>query len=205
MNCNDLQNSLAERDGGMSPGEQIHLKSCPACLDLVADFERISSVALELRSLDEPSPRVWNSLQIALRQEGLIRPQLVTKPFSTSFGARWGRARWLVPAAAALLIAVGIVEYRNSSPTQRADRSLPSPIATVADLNDDDLVQEVADRSPAVRAQYADGLRSVNDAIRDAQGSLDSDPADQEARRSLMEAYQQKQMLFEMAEDRPLP
>jgi hypothetical protein len=34
---------------------------------------------------------------------------------------------------------------------------------------------------------------------------VEADPNDEEARRSLMEAYQQKAMLFDMAMDRSLP
>jgi hypothetical protein len=48
-------------------------------------------------------------------------------------------------------------------------------------------------------------LRQVNESIRDAQGVVDESPNDEDARRSLMDAYQQKSMLFEMAMDRPLP
>jgi len=34
---------------------------------------------------------------------------------------------------------------------------------------------------------------------------VNENPNDEDARRSLMDAYQQKSMLFEMAMDRPLP
>jgi hypothetical protein len=205
MNCNELVRSLAESENGISLPQQVHLKSCATCSALVSDFQKIRSIAADLRSIDEPSPRVWNSIEIALHQEGLIRAQQSPKPFITSFGARWGRARWLVPVAAAILIAVGSIGYRQSASHRLSEFSRPAKTTVVADLNDDDLLQEVSDRTPAVQAQYADGLRSVNDAIRDAQAALDADPADQDARRALMEAFQQKQMLFNMAEDRPLP
>lgn len=205
MNCNELVRSLAENEDGISLPQQVHLRSCTSCSALVSDFQKIRSIATELRSIDEPSPRVWNSIEVVLRQEGLIRAQGSPKPFITSFAARWGRARWLVPVAAAILVAVGSIEYRQSASHRLGEFSHPAKTTVVADLNDDDLLQEVSDRTPAVQAQYADGLRSVNDAIRDAQAALDADPADQDARRALMEAFQQKQMLFNMAEDRPLP
>jgi hypothetical protein len=72
-------------------------------------------------------------------------------------------------------------------------------------LDDADLIQEVADNAPAMMTQYRENLRQVNESIRDAQGVVDESPNDQEARRSLMDAYQQKSMLFEMAMDRSLP
>jgi hypothetical protein len=78
------------------------------------------------------------------------------------------------------------------------------PVANPSDLNDDDLMQEIADNSPEMKTQYAENLRQVNESIRDAQGLVDEAPNDEEARRSLMDAYQQKSMLFEMAMDRSL-
>jgi hypothetical protein len=45
----------------------------------------------------------------------------------------------------------------------------------------------------------------LNDYIRDSQSVVNENPNDEEARRSLMEAYQQKALLFELAMDRSLP
>ena len=77
--------------------------------------------------------------------------------------------------------------------------------AAIAGLNDADLLQEVAQLSPAMQAQYADNLRHVNEYIQDAKGVVAANPNDEEARRSLMEAYQEKAMLFDLAMDRSLP
>jgi hypothetical protein len=77
--------------------------------------------------------------------------------------------------------------------------------AAVAGLNDDDLIQEIAQQSPAQQAQYTENLRRVNQYILDAKSSVAADPNDEDAHRSLMEAYQQKSMLFELALDRSLP
>jgi hypothetical protein len=117
--------------------------------------------------------------------------------------------------AAALLITVGVYVRQHSLAQQLAD-DMAKPVGSgnvsgdvsdtaVAGLNDDDLLQEVAQMSPAMQAQYADNLRHVNDYIRDAKGVVAADPNDEEARRSLMEAYQEKAMLFELAMDRSLP
>jgi hypothetical protein len=123
-----------------------------------------------------------------------------------SFAARWGAARWLVPAAAMLLLAVGIYLRRESQPPQVAEQPhVAVPVANASDMDDADLIQEVADNAPAMMTQYRENLRQVNESIRDAQGVVDESPNDQEARRSLMDAYQQKSMLFEMAMDRSLP
>jgi hypothetical protein len=211
MNCVELHQSLAEVEDSSSPEQQAHLAACPACTTLIADLKLIISTAAELREADEPSPRVWNSIAIALRQERLIHQPGESRPLVASFGARWGRARWMVPAAAALLILVGIVANRHfpSARLAKDTHSVTAPAANVASadvgMNDDDLLQEVADRSPVMKAQYEDNLRRVNEYILDAQSTVDANPDDAEARRSLMEAYQQKAMLFEMAMDRSLP
>jgi hypothetical protein len=206
MNCVELQRSLAEIEDGSSAEQQAHLQSCTACSALVADLKAIAASAAQLRAADDPSPRVWNSLEIALRREGLIHPPRPAPSLLPALGTRWGWGRWLVPAAAALLIAVGIY-VRQSSPRQPvATQIAPTSGAplTIA-MDDNDLLQEIADQSPGVQAQYQDNLRRVNEYIHDAQGDVDANPNDAEARRALTEAYQQKAMLFELAVDRSLP
>jgi hypothetical protein len=74
-----------------------------------------------------------------------------------------------------------------------------------ADLKDDDLLQGISQQPAAVKATYTDNLRRVNEYIHDAKSTVDANPNDEDARRSLMEAYQQKAMLFELALDRSLP
>ena len=258
MNCVDLKRSLAGVEDLGTAEEQAHLKTCAACSALVAELDLIVSAASELRATEEPNPRVWNSIAIALRQEGLIRPQtrrpfvvsktVVSKPDTprvtsrpvasrgvpahdiaasaassrgfSSFAAGWGWRGWLVPAAAVLLVAVGFFVNQRSLVHQLSQHI--GPVATtapaaggdaarnvtnpnLAGLNDDDLMQEIRNQSPAMRAQYVDNLRNANEYIRDAQSVVDANPNDEESRRTLLEAYQQKAMLFEMAMDRSLP
>ena len=209
MNCVELQYGLGEIEDGKEAERQAHLRTCPACSRLVAELELIASAAVELREADEPSPRVWNSIEIALRQEGLIRPARASRPLLPSFSVRWGWARWMVPAAAALLIAMGVYLNQHSLSHQLAkNATVATPVVSdmaIAGLNDDDLTLELADKTPGMKAQYEDNLRRVNEYIQDAKSIVDANPNDEEARRSLMEAYQQKCMLFEMAMDRSLP
>lgn len=210
MTCVELQQSLAEIEDGGTAEQQAHLRTCPSCSALVEELALIISAAPALLETEEPSPRVWNSIEIQLRQEGLIRPQYATQPSlslaASASASRWGWARLMVPAAA-LLILVGIyVNQRSRMPQELAkEQTAVTSEVNVAGLNDDELLQEVSNQTPAMKAQYTDNLRRVNDYIADARKSLDADPYDEEARRSLMEAYQQKSMLFELAMDRSLP
>lgn len=207
MTCLELRESLVEQEDGSKPEQRAHLKNCPECATLVADLLVIACAAGELRAAHEPSPRVWNSIEIALRQEGLIKPQHSRHSLLPSFGSSWGWSRWLVPVAALLLITAGIYVRQNSRSQTIASNEIRSAASTpVSDgLNDDDLLQGISQQPPALQATYTDNLHRVNQYIHDAQNTVDADPNDEDARRSLMEAYQQKAMLFELALDRSLP
>ncbi len=208
MNCVELQASLAEIEEGKSPEQRDHLKTCPACAALVTELILIASTAVELRAVDEPSPRVWNAIEATLRQEGVIRPQRANRSLLPSFSSRWAWARWVVPAAAALLFTVGLYVRQHSLSHQLARNTAQATVVSdiqIAGLNDEDLLLEIGEQSPTLKAQYADNLRRVNQYIQDAKNVVADNPNDDEARRSLMEAYQQKAMLFELAMDRSLP
>ncbi|HYA24739.1 MAG TPA: anti-sigma factor [Terriglobales bacterium] len=211
MNCVELQKSLAKIGDGSSAEQQAHLKSCAECSALVAELNVIASAGSEFRAADEPSPRVWNSIEIALRQEGLIHPPRTHRSLIPSLGSRWGWARWMVPAAAALLIAVGLYVRQHSLPAQLAGNAAQPAVSSdvsdveIAGLNDDDLLQEISQQTPAMRAQCEDNLRRVNQYIQDARSDVAANPNDEDAHRSLLEAYHQKAMLFELAVDRSLP
>jgi hypothetical protein len=209
MNCVELQQSLAEVEDGSSAEQTLHLRQCPECSLLLQELNLIVATAGELQAAEEPSPRVWNSIEIALRSEGLIRPQPADRPSRAhSFAARWGAVRWLVPAAALLLLAIGLQERGGLLPHKSAQVAVIAPqsapqVDNSSGLNDEDLIQEVADNPPAMRSQYEENLKRVNASIRDAQAMVNENPNDPDARHLLMNAYQQKSLLFEMAMDRP--
>jgi len=209
MTCVELQESLTEIEDASSPEQKAHLKDCPECAALVAELLVIACAAGELRASHEPSPRVWNSIEIALRHEGLIRPPRKSHSLLPSFSSQWSWARWLAPAAALLLITLGIYLRRPSHTPGVGTNDMQPAITTgsdiaIAGLNDEDLLQQIALQSPALQAQFTDGLRRVNEYIQEAKNIVAADPNDEEARRSLMEAYQEKAMLFELALDRSL-
>ena len=207
MNCVELQASLVEIEDGRSAAQRHHLKNCLECSALLTELILISSGAVELRAADEPGPHIWKSIESKLREEGVIRPQRANRSLVPALGSRWGWVRWMAPAAAALLITVGLYVRQHSLVHQlaRDTAAVPASDLAVAGLNDDDLLLEIAQQSPAIKAQYADHLRRVNLYIQDAKSVVAANPNDEEARRSLMEAYQQKAMLFELAMDRSLP
>jgi hypothetical protein len=213
MNCAELQQLLPDVLEGERTAEQAaHLQSCSACSGLVSDLRVISQQARLLQACEEPSPRLWNSLEIALRAEGLIRPPRPEFELASTAARRWS-PMWLMPVAAALLITFAVLRYvREPGPPQLADRATPvatadlQPVAHPLSASDDQqLLTEVGLSSPTMRTAYEADLQNANAYIRDAEQSARRNPNDEEAQRYLMNAYEQKDMVYEMALDRSLP
>lgn len=218
MTCAEFQEVLPEiLEGSGTAEQQAHLQLCSTCSDLVSDIHLISQQSGQLRAVEEPSPRVWNSIEIVLRQEGLVR-ELGTAPArSPARSLRHWTMAWLLPATAAFLVTLGVLRYeRPAAPPQVAQHSAavpsasavstPQQLAAAADGNEDkQLLEVVGARSPAMRASYEKELRHVNEYIRDAQQSAQAHPDDEESQQYLMNAYEQKAMVYELAMDRSLP
>lgn len=207
MNCREFQEVLPEiLDGGQSLEQEMHWKSCTECSNLVADLTLISQEARTLRAVETPSPRVWNSLEIALRQEGLIHQGtgLAVVPFA---GRRWSM-RWLVPVAAGLLLSFAAADYyvasRQQTQTQTVAMQAPPTANDAVDADDSQLLEVVGTNAPSMRATYEANLRDVNAYIRDAESTVQQNPGDEDAQQLLMDAYAQKNMIYEMAMDRSL-
>lgn len=190
------------------PGPRVWSSIETTLREWEADLNLISQQARTLQASEEPSPRVWNSIEIALRQEGLIRQPQRERSLVSWLGQRRALA-WL-PVAAAFLVAFSLVVFQSgsrqeerSSAVAPADEraALVQPMA----LDDQQVLEAVSSRSPAVRAAYETDLKSVNAYIRDAEQSAQTNPNDEEAQQYLMAAYEQKAMVYEMALNRSLP
>lgn len=215
MNCAEFQRVLPETmEGGGNAEHQAHLISCSQCAGLVADLNAISQAARQLRASEEPSPRVWNSIEISLKREGLIRQPSRDLAVTGRTAWRWSPA-WLVPVAAALLIGFGVIVYQRVPARQVAEQVPATVPLQTANLrsgangaygsDDQQVLEAIGARSPAMRADYAANLQNVNEYIRDAEESAQADPNDEEAQQSLMDAYNQRAMVYDMALDRSMP
>jgi hypothetical protein len=203
MNCLQFENALSDYLEGTGTSEQqAHLSSCSTCSGLLADLNLISAEASSLRESDEPSARVWNSIETRLRQEGLIRQP--SRPLQPDFFRRW-RSAWLVPVAAVLLIAAGIKLYHpakmgDNQPIAKESITTTPPAPVVA-AEDKDIMTTVASRPPAQVAAYRNDLDQANAFIRDAQEAVKNDPNDAYSQQLLINAYEQKQMVYRLAMD----
>ena len=134
MNCTEFQEFLPEVfEGGRTAEQESHLKSCPVCSSLVADLELIAREARQLQEVAEPNPRVWNSIEITLRQEGIIR--------EPNWDHRWcrrvrGAGAWRGwRPCRAVLVAFGIVDLpeRTSGlkPVGESDTQAPPTLTNL--------------------------------------------------------------------------
>jgi hypothetical protein len=261
--CSDVERILPELlDGdsegaaqsGLHPSDiDAHLKSCPACSDLVSDLKLIASEAGQLAATEEPAPRVWVRIAAELRAEGLIRELAPTHPIvvPSSPGRRWRTtAWWLAPVAAAVLAAGSyVVSHKPAPPVakrqspetspetpmaaqtpatsaapvipaatspsehapahqQLAEKSArPAHVAAPAiesepSAEDQEFLSAVSTLAPSMRASYENQLQAVNADIQETQAYVNQNPGDLDARQHLMDAYQQKALLYQIALDR---
>jgi hypothetical protein len=67
--------------------------------------------------------------------------------------------------------------------------------------DDEQFLSAVATSAPAMRATYESQLKAVNADIQETQAYVDQNPADADARQHLMDAFQQKALLYQIALD----
>jgi hypothetical protein len=212
MTCEEFRRVLPELGSGHGIEQEKHLKSCCECSDLLADLNAISQQARLLQGSEDPSPWVWNSIEVALRQEGLIRQPQLEHQRTPAPLLGW-RLRWLVPLGATLVLVFGVLIYQRGTGQPQMAKQPSPPAGVTANLQPADvmggedlqLLNTVGERMPSMRATYEADLRSVNAYIRDAEQSAHSNPNDEVAQQYLTNAYEQKAMVYEMALDRSLP
>src|SRR6266478_3395445 len=77
----------------------------------------------------------------------------------------------------------------------------PKETPNSSDLDDQQFLNEMSRQAPMMRATYENQLRTVNSYIRDAEAYAQQNPGDADARQQVMDAHQQKSMLYQMALD----
>jgi hypothetical protein len=188
--------------------DEDHVSFCPECAGVRGDLHEISEQARLLQASDEPSPRIWNSIEIALRNEGVVHQGPVAAP-ARLIPPRW-RLAWVVPAAALAMLILGTVLFqRGSMPPQTAvDRSVAPPLSQVADSSvqaeERELLRAISERAPALKAGYEADLKVVDAYISDAEQSAKANPQDEVAQQYLRSAYDQRAMIYEMAMNRSI-
>ena len=200
MNCAEFQKVLPYIiETGGNAEEEAHLRACPVCSDLVTDLRYIAEQAKLLLPMHDPSPQVWENIQGSLERDGLVKP---ARARGRLLGSTGGSLRWIVMAAAVLLLVLGFATLRRGDTNRAADTTQASPPpapAGFSNQDDEQLLNAVVQQRPQLKATYESNLKQVNAYITDAQHDVQQNPNDEEARQHLMNAYEQKAMMYEMA------
>jgi hypothetical protein len=210
MNCQQFQEVLPDIiDNGGNEQEEEHLRTCPTCAGLVQDLEHISDQARVLLPMHDPSPRVWAGIEQSLQREGLLRegrtPRLGNVMMLPSPARDWTVAGWIMSAVAVLAFSAALIGYHPALPTNNLSAQNSAAQPTLFDGEDQQVLSQVSQQEPAVRLAYEDSLREVNAYIKDARMAVNQSPEDTVAQEHLADAYQQKEMLYQMATARSLP
>jgi len=207
MNCEEFQDVLPQIiESGGNEEQEAHLKSCPACAILVQDLKYIADQAKLLLPMHDPNPRVWHNIQQSLRSEGLVsegrmsRLGHITLPSQTK---SWTSLGWVLALAAVIVLALVLVNYHPANPGTQEATAIPSA-TTPSDAADQELISQVSRQQPTARSAYEDSMKNVNAYIADAKKAADENPNDVAAQQLLMDAYDQKAMLYEMGTVRAL-
>jgi hypothetical protein len=91
------------------------------------------------------------------------------------------------------------------APAQQPSHPTNVPATTVESApspEDQQFLSVVSTRAPSMRATYESQLQVVNVDIRETQAYVNRNPGDADARQHLMDAYQQKALLYQIALDR---
>lgn len=113
-----------------------------------------------------------------------------------------------VTAATSPIPAVTPARVSPPAPQQLAQKSTPPEqtarraVESAPSAEDQQFLSVVSTLSPAMRTTYEMQLQAVNADIRETQAYVDRNPGDLDARQHLMDAYQQKELLYQIALDR---
>ncbi len=214
MNCQQFQETLPyiiESGGGGD--DESHLQECESCASLVQDLRYIAEQAKLLLPMHDPNPRVWRNIEQSLQKEGLLpegRMPLLghTQKNSTSQtqAKSWTPLGWALALTALIVFAVVLTNYKPT-PLQQTQLSAQNNSADSPQFNSDDqqVISQLSQQSPEAQRAYEASLRDVNAYIADAEQAVKSDPGDASAQALLQDAYEQKEMVYQMATARSLP
>jgi hypothetical protein len=213
MNCQQFQETLPyiiEHGGGGE--DELHLQECESCAALVQDLRYIAEQAKLLLPMHDPNPRVWNNIEQSLQREGLLEGRMSppghTQKNSTSQtqAKSWTPLGWVMALTALIIFAAVLINYKPTSLQQTALSAQNSAADSTQFTSDDQqLISQLSQQSPEAQRAYEASLRDVNAYIADAEQAAKSDPSDASAQALLQNAYEQKEMVYQMATARSLP
>ncbi|HSK45537.1 MAG TPA: hypothetical protein VLA83_16800, partial [Candidatus Binatia bacterium] len=185
---------------------------CESCASLVQDLRYIAEQAKLLLPMHDPNPRVWRNIEQSLQREGLLEGRMPllghTQKNSTSQtqAKSWTTLGGALALTAVVVFAVVLTNYKPT-PLQQTQLSAQNSAADSTQFSSDDqqLMSQLSQQAPDTQRAYEASLRDVNAYIADAEQAARSDPGDASAQALLQDAYEQKEMVYQMATARSLP
>jgi anti-sigma factor RsiW len=215
MNCEHYSEWLGDAvEGSLSAEQQLeleaHCRGCTACRELLSDLKEIHAAAARLDRFT-PSPATWQAIAAKIQSSGSSR---------SAFWRTRGRdglnlPPWSALAAAAALALVlgaaawfGVMSRFHGTEGQTASQDLARSAASELQLAEQHYMNAIAsleqltvrkDNSldPAVAAQIAQSLQSIDRAINDSRAALKAEPNSFIAQTSLLEALRMKVALLQ--------
>lgn len=114
----------------------------------------------------------------------------------------------LVVASTPVKPAVSPAPATSAAPLQLAQNTATKKpavkrnVEAASDPEDQQFLSVVSTLSPSMRVTYGNQLQALNADIRETQAYVNQNPGDVDARQHLMDAYQQKALLYQIALDR---
>ncbi|HET6934232.1 MAG TPA: hypothetical protein VFI72_05290 [Candidatus Angelobacter sp.] len=210
MNCQQFQEVLPYIiESGGNEEQEAHLRSCSACSELVRDLKYIAEQAKLLLPMHDPSPKVWIGIEQSLQREGLLTEGRMSRQgHTTNYSTQtksWTPIGWIIASIAVVVFTAMLVTYKPHLPSTQDAAQNSSAQSAQFDNDDQQLIARVSEQEPGLRRAYEDGLKEANAYIADAQQEVKRDPDDASAQEQLVQAYQQKETLYQLATARSLP
>lgn len=107
--------------------------------------------------------------------------------------------------AAMIIFAAVLANYKPHLPSTQVPAQNNGAQSAQLESDDQAIISRISQQDENVRRAYEDALKEANAYIADAEQAVKQDPQDAEAQEQLLEAHQQKEMLYQMATARSLP
>ena len=211
MNCREFEIGWSALDDsvGMTPELESHRRGCRRCSALLKDLDSIRTVARSLRLEQEPPLRVWVALRNHLESEGVLR-----EPREAPLRPNWRTVPWTgwlfrfpmgVAYAAVFFFAVGVMYLHTVVSNPGAPPMLATapqvPEITLPATQNPERDQSVAELIAKVpeehRATFVSNWNQVNSSIDHLSEFVGTHPDDPFGRQQLMNAFQQRERLWE--------
>jgi len=208
MNCERYGEWMGDAvDGTLEQAQQAeldaHCRSCSHCRELLSDLMEIRAAAATLDRLT-PSPEVWTTIAAKVQTSASGASPQRTGPRVLP---------WMqLAAAAAFVVMLGAAAWfglanrppagsgestaelaRAASELQLAEEHYLKAISSLEQLT----LQKDSTLDPAVAAEIAQSLQSIDRAIDDSRAALKADPRSFVAQTSLLEALRMKVALLQ--------